>query len=762
MTAGDDWVLKAERLGCVYADNGSGNQPSSGVYADKFTLPRGQVTAIIGESGSGKSTLLSILAGLRKPNRLNDQSRLLYRGKDGRVWDQLRENRPPPGEIAFVFQEAQLIKAIPARANAKMAGHISNKGNAGELARDLAQDFELGPQWDKLSETLSGGQAQRIAIIRALCVEPNLIVCDEPTSSLDKTMSQNVIEALRWWTHETGCAVLWVTHELDLAAHYADRVALVSSGRVYCDAETGQPWTLDAPYEERLDILHDLIEQGRKQPALTVEALDRMIDRPGDAAPDEMELARAPRWRPGSLRSYGFVVNCAVDEVSLGMRRAVAAGSNRIWAHLRGLYQAMTRSLTLILFLGLTVFYFVALGRNVTEAALNAQLSQPSMSHFTMRTVYNGGQTLDIASLGVLDKTLFDAAPIAAEASDKARRVFGRRVHEQQYLWFPDESKDGTCNTRPLDGIEPYIRTMQVFDAREPLFEDLSFPAWNGVEADPEWRTRPGILATQGFMETFRIEAGQEICLELFNRTIGLPVLGVAEEFPGGGERKYPLAVTELVYHDLFLEAPPDNFVQNGKITLPTYREAAVYFDKTSFENVVCKFPDMPECTPDETPVLFGFKLDQDILNQVRGMLRAMDGASVSFAVLSWTFAATIVISTALATAAFVQRNEKSIAVMKAFGYTVAHMAMMIQTQIAVLLCLAIFWFLGLHWIFQTYAAPYAANAFDLPVEWLAMKQGLFWRAFIAVFLLSLLVTVVVIGTWWRKNRYLSETLQTI
>lgn len=727
-----------------------------GVFVENLRIPAGGVTAVIGGSGSGKSTLLGLLAGLRPANRVDEGSRIDYRDGTGALYDLLDGRRPPPGEMAFVFQESQLIKTIPARMNAELGARVAAVPDARRSVDALAQDLGVADQMDRLSETLSGGQAQRIAVIRALCVHPRLIVCDEPTSSLDEETGATVMHGLHKWALATGCAVLWVTHNLEQAARFADGVVLVAHGRVYCDRESGQPWPVFEDPLETLHMLRDLDAQGRRQRPLTEGWIDAVFDAAPDVAPGPGVAGHGATGALSALSSYAFIIRCAVAEVSAPFRRALARGWSWYGASAAGMGGTLMRSLTQVLFLGLLVFYSVALGRAVTEASLSQSLAEPQMSHFTMAALRNSGSDLDRGTLLRVDETL------QASAGDEGKiaEVFGRREQPIQYFWFPEETEDGTCATYAVG--EPYSKRLQVFDNSEPLFADvMARKADGGGERFPLAALEAGgLVVTGAFMEDFGLEVLDELCLDLFG-PVSVPVVAQVDSLPGGGERSYALGLTEQAYLDIFIAQDPAAYKQENRLIAPEYSRAAVYFQPDAAEKVICAFEGVPGCDAGGA-ALTGFKVDAGVLEQIRGLQGTLSGAQLAFGALAIAFAATIAISTGLSVGAFVRQNEKSIAVMKAFGYGFGHVLVLILTQIAILLGLGVLLFMLAAQVFQVAGVAYLAEAFDLPQAWLAFQPGLFLRALVVLVGISLMVTVQVLAAWWLRNAYLGETLQAI
>ncbi len=176
-------------------------------------IVRGARIALVGPSGSGKSTLLHILGGLDKPTR----GTVEWPGLGS--FEELR-----PRHIGFVFQTPSLFPALTAVQNVELPSILSGKVPAdNSAAMSLLDSFGLGDVADKLPEELSGGQAQRVAMARALAIGPKLILADEPTGQLDSATAQLFFDVILKRLEGTGVALVLATHDEAVAARMATR-----------------------------------------------------------------------------------------------------------------------------------------------------------------------------------------------------------------------------------------------------------------------------------------------------------------------------------------------------------------------------------------------------------------------------------------------------------------------------------------------------------------------------------------------------------
>jgi putative ABC transport system ATP-binding protein len=192
-------------------------------------IREGEIVAVMGPSGSGKSTLLHCLAGILRP----DEGRVVF---DGRRIDDLGEgerSRLRRSAFGFVFQFGQLVPELPAVENVALPLLLNGVPRARAMAAvgDMFPKLGLDGLEGRRPGEMSGGQAQRVAVARALVVEPRVVFADEPTGSLDSLAGEQVMELLTGAARAGRVTVLLITHEPRIAA-YADRELIVRDGRI--------------------------------------------------------------------------------------------------------------------------------------------------------------------------------------------------------------------------------------------------------------------------------------------------------------------------------------------------------------------------------------------------------------------------------------------------------------------------------------------------------------------------------------------------
>ncbi len=194
-----------------------------------LSVAAGEIVAVMGPSGSGKSTLLHCLAGIFAP----DRGEVWF---DGRRLDKMSDTtrtRLRRTDFGFVFQFGQLVPELTVADNVaipRLLGRVSRKRAYAQAASWLDR-LGLGDLSGRRSGELSGGQAQRVAVARALVSGPRVLFADEPTGSLDSVTGDQVMELLVAAARQEQAAVVLVTHD-SRVARSADRIVTVHDGRV--------------------------------------------------------------------------------------------------------------------------------------------------------------------------------------------------------------------------------------------------------------------------------------------------------------------------------------------------------------------------------------------------------------------------------------------------------------------------------------------------------------------------------------------------
>jgi putative ABC transport system ATP-binding protein len=209
-----------------------------------LAVDAGEVVAVMGPSGSGKSTLLHCLAGILRP----DEGVVTFNGRELSAMSENERTLVRRDHFGFVFQFGQLVPELPVMQNVMLPLLLA--GQSRRVARDRAEVFlnrlDIGGLGRRRPGELSGGQAQRVAVARALVTRPVVVFADEPTGSLDSLAGEQVMDLLLTAAREQGTAVVLVTHEARIAA-CADREVLVRDGAVLDQTHPSAPASVPGP-----------------------------------------------------------------------------------------------------------------------------------------------------------------------------------------------------------------------------------------------------------------------------------------------------------------------------------------------------------------------------------------------------------------------------------------------------------------------------------------------------------------------------------
>ncbi len=192
-----------------------------------FVLEAGQTAAIVGASGSGKSTLLGILAGLDTPSSGSVQ----LAGQDLFALDEDQRAALRARHVGFVFQSFQLMPNLTALENVMLPLQLAGAPDARVQATAMLQRVGLGERLQHRPKVLSGGEQQRVALARAFVVQPDLLLADEPTGSLDHATGAAIMDLMFVLNREQGTTLVLVTHDRQLAAR-CERRLTIEAGRL--------------------------------------------------------------------------------------------------------------------------------------------------------------------------------------------------------------------------------------------------------------------------------------------------------------------------------------------------------------------------------------------------------------------------------------------------------------------------------------------------------------------------------------------------
>ena len=217
-------ILKVENLSKIY---GKGDARVMALNNISFEVEEGEFIAITGPSGSGKSTLLHSIAGLEKPSSgtvyFYDKNIYEMNKKDLTI---LRRQK-----IGIIYQFYNLIPNLTVEENILLPIELDRKKVDKNKLEDILKFLNLENRKKHLPNELSGGQQQKVAIGRALMINPTIILADEPTGNLDSKSSKEIIELLQKANKEYKQTIIMITHNLEIAK-LADRILHIEDGKI--------------------------------------------------------------------------------------------------------------------------------------------------------------------------------------------------------------------------------------------------------------------------------------------------------------------------------------------------------------------------------------------------------------------------------------------------------------------------------------------------------------------------------------------------
>ena len=257
-----------------------------------FSMEQGQTLAIVGESGSGKSVTSRAIMGILTENATVRQGQVLFDGQDLLKLNQRQLCSIRGNRIAMVFQDPLSSLDPVMRIGEQIAEGIRLKlGGSPRAARKkaLALLSEVGIRdparcYRQFPHQLSGGMRQRIVIAIALAADPEILICDEPTTALDVTIQAQILELLERLKQQRKLSILFITHDFGVVANVADRIGVMYAGKLV-EYGTSREIFYDPrhPYTKALlAAMPDLATQGRLQ-AIEGSPPDMTAPPPGDA-----------------------------------------------------------------------------------------------------------------------------------------------------------------------------------------------------------------------------------------------------------------------------------------------------------------------------------------------------------------------------------------------------------------------------------------------------------------------------------------------
>jgi len=319
MDASTDKLLTVRDLSIAF---GHGERELLAVDRVSFDIRKGETLALVGESGSGKSvTALSVMKLLPYPNAHHPSGSIRFDGRELLTMPESEIRHVRGNDITIIFQEP-MTSLNPLHTIEKQIGEILllHQGLTGQAARariiDLLGQVGIRDPKGRLASyphQLSGGQRQRVMIAMALANEPDLLIADEPTTALDVTVQAQILKLLRDTQKRLGMSMLFITHDLGIVRKLADRVCVMSQGKIVEQGDVERVFTApEHPYTREL-----LAAEPKPDPAP-----------PRPNAPVVISTKELKVWFPikrGLLRKIVGHIK-AVDGISIEVRKGETLG----------------------------------------------------------------------------------------------------------------------------------------------------------------------------------------------------------------------------------------------------------------------------------------------------------------------------------------------------------------------------------------------------------------------------------------------------
>ena len=241
-----DNIIDIKNLNKYYI---SGSKTSKVLDDITLSIKKGEFVVLFGKSGSGKTTLLNLMSGLDRPTT----GELIVCDKNLPYLSNAQLTSFRREKLAFIFQSYNLLTNLNGYDNVETGSYLQKDKSKKMDIHKMFGDFDLSEVIYKYPSQMSGGQQQRISILRALAKNSEIIFADEPTGALDKKTSKIVLELLRKINQELGKTIIMVSHDPDVAK-YSTRVIKLSESRIISN-KTAEEFNYDSTTETNLNVI---------------------------------------------------------------------------------------------------------------------------------------------------------------------------------------------------------------------------------------------------------------------------------------------------------------------------------------------------------------------------------------------------------------------------------------------------------------------------------------------------------------------------
>nr|VFK64649.1 MAG: ABC-type lipoprotein export system, ATPase component [Candidatus Kentron sp. TC] len=809
------WLVRTSPLRRTYfkgSDDGKGRER---LHFPAIRLERGGLIAIVGASGVGKTTLLNLLSGLDVVDATDDLATppriLLDIGGEG--VDIVGGLAPRDRErIGFVFQQGHLLPNASVALN--MAIPSLTRGNAlsrDRIEGDLGEKYRLPVEFrTKRAWQLSSGQAQRIALSRAFLHEPAIVFADEPTSSLDARLADEIMRDIKhgWLARDRTRTVLWVTHDYPLAAEYADRVLVLvpqeggnhAGNRLYCvpnphDEAQIRAWVygeksfpgLQAASDDAEEIRSTSVEEKpRGMGKIAVGEGGRIGCRVHRLAPFRNELRLATKLAVGEMfsRRHGIERMTRGNRLDLWLARTdpreKPEKGRGFWGAIAHGYADYASGIVLglsALLITLAVFAWF-LNERIYEENLASPLNCQAV---LTGKAGEAGRSVEAGAIDILSKRPWwpsrDAADLQpkpgfayAQSSCKSGpAAFGRR---NLRTWPVGISRDGDCiDTR-------FNAQLLITLPNEPLLAEAPIVA-NSVDAnevgkqttlselllDPDYFPGDDIYVSQemhdvlkkntgtdGFMELCLIDSVDDDLNDAENHYL-LSVRAVVEEIPSSRQGGYDAMISDETYRRI---------AQRFRIPEDFYTNAVVYFDPERVETIKRYFlPDANRSTGDITAgSVRRWFVNNDVFERIERILRNAQAVRIFILFLSGAIGSIVFIYLVNSALQFLEMNKRALAVLLSFGVRESLLVKSMSVRILINFHMWFPFLLVLGGLCLGRATWFGWLSFETCSSDMGpMMARAITISWIAVVAISLLVARLAVWNWRRKTKSLSRHL---
>lgn len=218
-------ILEVKYLNKIY---GFGKNSQKAVNDVSFDLLDGEFLGIMGTSGSGKTSILNMIAAITKASN----GEIIYKGEELSSFSKKKLLTYRGNEVSYIFQDFRLIESLTSLENIIIPQKIHDKEIDFENIYKLARELEIYEILNKYPNKLSGGEKQRVSTLRALAINPQIILADEPTGALDSFNSKKLLEILKGFNQTYKKSIIMVTHD-SYAASFCQRILFLKDGRIF-------------------------------------------------------------------------------------------------------------------------------------------------------------------------------------------------------------------------------------------------------------------------------------------------------------------------------------------------------------------------------------------------------------------------------------------------------------------------------------------------------------------------------------------------